>query len=180
MIRDIYLNNVLRERWNDDTHIVTFYNASGQQASQRPYTPAEIAEADIRAADVVAEAAARQEQIDAEAAAALARAADELADPPDGGPWVQPTGVQDAYRLNSEVTHNGKTWTSLTPFNVWEPGVSGWREKTSSGYPDWVQPTGAHDAYGIGDRVRHNNQNWESTQASNVWEPGAFGWTVIA
>lgn len=27
-----------------------------------------------------------------------------------------------AYAKGSEVTHAGKTWASLTPFNVWEPG----------------------------------------------------------
>lgn len=56
----------------------------------------------------------------------------------DGDPWVQPTGAHDAYSLGITVTHGGKTWESLTPTNVWEPGVSGWREQVAEGYPAWV------------------------------------------
>jgi hypothetical protein len=41
--RPIYLDNVLRESWNDDTRIVTFYNASGAETSTRAYTAPEIA-----------------------------------------------------------------------------------------------------------------------------------------
>lgn len=71
-----------------------------------------------------------------------------------GDPWVQPTSAVDAYPLGWTVTHGGKTWVSLTPANVWEPGVSGWREVVDDGGPPaWVQPTGAHDAYQTGDRV---------------------------
>lgn len=46
----------------------------------------------------------------------------------DGTPaeWVQPSGATDAYPLGAQVTHNGKTWTSLVAANVWEPGVYGW------------------------------------------------------
>lgn len=40
--------------------------------------------------------------------------------------WVQPTGAQDAYQVGDRVTHNGSTWESNTPNNVWEPGVFGW------------------------------------------------------
>lgn len=42
--------------------------------------------------------------------------------------WVQPTGAHDAYALGARVTWNGKTWESTVGANVWEPGVSGWRE----------------------------------------------------
>ena len=42
--------------------------------------------------------------------------------------WVQPTGAHDAYALGAKVTHNGKTWESTADANVWEPGVSQWRE----------------------------------------------------
>lgn len=43
-------------------------------------------------------------------------------------PWVQPTGAHDAYALNAEVTHAGKTWRSIYAANVWQPGVFGWTE----------------------------------------------------
>src|SRR5699024_621940 len=46
----------------------------------------------------------------------------------DGDEWVQPTDATNAYPKDWTVTHDGKTWVSLTPANVWQPGVSGWRE----------------------------------------------------
>lgn len=42
--------------------------------------------------------------------------------------WNQPTGAHDAYPVGAKVTHKSKNWENLTPANVWEPGVSGWRE----------------------------------------------------
>ena len=97
----------------------------------------------------------------------------------DGDEWAEPTGAHDAYRLDAVVTLDGKTWESLTPANVWRPGVSGWRERvTSPAVAAWVQPTGAHDAYQIGAEVTHAGQTWTSTAANNTWEPGIFGWTV--
>lgn len=47
-----------------------------------------------------------------------------------GTDWTQPTGAHDAYPRGWTVQHDGRTWTSLTPANVWEPGVSGWRQIT--------------------------------------------------
>lgn len=97
-------------------------------------------------------------------------------------PWVQPTGSHDAYAKGAAVTHAGRTWVSLTPANVWAPGVSGWREswgQASVGYPAWAQPTGAHDAYPLNAMVRHNGKNWRSTVAANVWAPGVYGWVEI-
>ena len=100
-----------------------------------------------------------------------------------GEEWVQPTGAHDAYRQGATVTHNGKVWDSLTPANVWEPGVSGWRERTPEGedYPEFVQPTGAHDAYSLGDRVRFEGKNYESLMDGNVWSPAAYpaGWKEL-
>ena len=43
----------------------------------------------------------------------------------DGSEWVQPTDATNAYPKNWTVSHGGKLWVSLTPANVWEPGVSG-------------------------------------------------------
>ena len=61
----------------------------------------------------------------------------------------------------------GVEWVSTVSGNVWEPGVSGWRE-VSDGIPAWVQPTGAHDAYKAGDVTAHNGATWTSTVANNV------------
>lgn len=45
--------------------------------------------------------------------------------------WEQPEST-NGYSNGDKVTHNGKTWESLTDNNVWEPGAVGtdsiWRE----------------------------------------------------
>ena len=48
----------------------------------------------------------------------------------DGGraAWVQPAGAHDAYRLDAEVTHNGRAWLNTYPSNSYEPGVYGWTD----------------------------------------------------
>ena len=101
----------------------------------------------------------------------------------DGEPWQQPTSALDAYRNGAVVTHNGKEWESLTPANVWAPGVSGWREKVEEGAgpAEWVQSTGAHDSYKKGDRVRFAGKNYESLMDGNVWSPAAYpaGWKEL-
>ena len=99
----------------------------------------------------------------------------------DGAAWVKPTGAHDAYPLGITVTHCGKTWENLTPANVWQPGVSGWREVVAEGYPAWVQPSGAQDAYKKGDRVSFNGIDYESLIDGNVWSPTAYpaGWKTI-
>lgn len=98
--------------------------------------------------------------------------------------WVQPQGAHDAYPEGWEVTHADKLWTSLISGNVWEPGVSGWREVTTDGsVAEWVQPTGTHDSYSLGAEVMHAGKNWVSLVDGNVWEPGAAGtetlWEVV-
>ena len=90
--------------------------------------------------------------------------------------WVQPTGAHDAYPEGWEVTHNDKIWTSLIAGNVFEPGVSGWREVTTDGtVAEWVQPTGTHDSYSLGAEVMHAGKNWVSLVDANVWRPGDAG-----
>ena len=97
----------------------------------------------------------------------------------DGDEWVQPTDATNAYPKDWTVLHGGKTWVSLTPANVWEPGVSGWREVVEEGgAPEWVQPTGAHDAYQTGDTVTFEGQEYTSLIDGNTWSPTAYpqGW----
>ena len=143
-----------------------------QQWVEREFTPQEMALKEQLA----------QEQQKSEASAAIAEAYLHLNQQAheDGQNWVQPTGVHDAYAKGITVKHNGKTWESIVFANVWEPGVSGWREVVSEGgIAAWVQPTGSHDAYQTNDRVTHNNKTWVSTHADNVWEPGVFGWGEV-
>ena len=100
----------------------------------------------------------------------------------DGDEWVQPTDATNAYPKDWTVTHDGKTWVSLTPANVWEPGVSGWREVVEEGAtPEWVQPTGAHDAYQTGDTVTFEGQEYVSLIDGNTWSPTDYpqGWEKI-
>ena len=100
----------------------------------------------------------------------------------DGDEWVQPTDATNAYPKDWTVTYDGKTWVSLTPANVFEPGVSGWREVVEEGEtPEWVQPTGAHDAYQTGDHVMFEGQEYVSLIDGNTWSPTAYpqGWEKI-
>lgn len=106
----------------------------------------------------------------------------------DGDEWRQPQAAFDTYPQGAVVTHNGKTWESTTPANVWEPGVSGWREQATADpdtgeevVPDYRQPTGAHDAHKKGDRVTWNGAVYESVIDGNVWSPDAYpaGWKKV-
>lgn len=92
--------------------------------------------------------------------------------------WIQPVGAHDSYPKDYTVSHSGKVWISLIAGNVWEPGVSGWREALpDSEISAWIQPTGVHDAYAQGAVVTHNEFTWVSDVDANVWEPGVYGWT---
>ena len=95
--------------------------------------------------------------------------------------WIQPTGAHDAYAKGNKVFYKGKLWESLILANVWEPGVSGWREYTddTGSAPDWVQPTGAHDSYQTGAVVIYGGESWKSTIDANVWQPGVYGWSKV-
>jgi hypothetical protein len=109
----------------------------------------------------------------------------------DGGEWVAPSGAHNAYPEGWTVTHEGKTWVSLTPANVWRPGESGWREAAPENpdepvdpdeppfVPEWVQPSGAHDMYHLGDLVMHDGRKWRSIVDNNTWPPGTYGWEPV-
>ncbi len=107
----------------------------------------------------------------------------------DGDPWRQPHGAYDAYPQGATVTYDGKTYTSLTPSNVWEPPTN-WREVpvdpdpgdgTPAPPPEWVQPTGATDAYNTGDRVTFQGAVFESLIDGNTWSPAVYpdGWRKV-
>lgn len=101
----------------------------------------------------------------------------------DGDPWVQPRGAHDAYRKDAVTAHAGKVWESLIPANVWEPGVTGWREKVpaGSGPAPFRQPLGAHDAYQTGDMVTFEGAAYRSKINNNTWSPTAYpgGWELV-
>lgn len=101
----------------------------------------------------------------------------------DDDQWIPPNGAYDAYPKAAVVTHNGKRWVNLSPANVWEPGVSGWREEVPSDAapPEYVQPTGAHDAYSVGDSMTWSGGTYRSLIDGNVWDPNSnpSGWTQV-
>ena len=135
-----------------------------------------------RRRDVIESAETRAEAIVEEYTKAVGRK--------DGDPWVQPTGAHDSFRINSKVEHKGKIWVSSVPNNIWEPGVSGWKEEVvvdeetgETTYPPYNQPTGGHDAYNIGDRITWTDGKvYESTMNGNVWTPVDYpaGWKMVA
>lgn len=91
--------------------------------------------------------------------------------------WVQPVGSEDAYPQGAWIWHNGRAWHSMVAANVWEPGVSGWREYGVE-WPEFIQPTGAHDAYLKGEKITWEAQHYVSLIDANVWTPAAYppGW----
>lgn len=96
-----------------------------------------------------------------------------------GDAWRQPVTI--GYPKDWLVTHAGTEWVSLVANNVWEPGVSAWREAAGpGGPPEWIQPTGAHDAYQIDDLVTFNALVYRCVIADNVWSPAAYpaGWEL--
>ena len=101
----------------------------------------------------------------------------------DGDVWRQPTSAVDAYPKDWTVQHDGKTWVSLTPANVFEPGASSWREVVPEGSApsEWVQPSGATDAYQTGDTVTFEGAEYTSLIDGNVWSPTDYpqGWEKI-
>lgn len=42
--------------------------------------------------------------------------------------WIQPTGVQDAYKKWDKVSYMERHWISIVDDNVWQPGIYGWEE----------------------------------------------------
>src|SRR5699024_3593179 len=104
--------------------------------------------------------------------------AEGVSEPPvEGAAWKQPQCTHDDYLAGAGVTHAGKTSASTVAYNVWEPGVSGWREAPGEDddgnpvIPDYLPPTGAHDAYMTGDRVSFEGAVYEAVQDNVTWSP---------
>lgn len=98
------------------------------------------------------------------------------ADPLSFPEWQQPQGTVGMYDRDDIVRHGGNLWKSMVRFNVWEPGVSGWRPLWSSEGgeplpPEWTQPTGAHDAPNIGDLRSWQGKVYRSLVNGNAWGP---------
>ena len=101
----------------------------------------------------------------------------------DGDQWVAPTGAHNVYPQGGIVTHQGKTWESLIPNNVWTPGdpndpqsYQWWTELSDDeGEPDPDNgPAGwspnSHD-YTAGDRVTYDGAEYECVQP-HTSQPG--------
>lgn len=159
-----------------ENRTVVGYDHDGEIVNERPFSDEENYQADfdeqVSVQGQLSEAMAAASRDIVNATVELMKSSRE-----DGLDWVQPTGVHDAYWAGATVTHNGKTWESLVTANVWEPGVTAWREAAADGIAGWIQPLGAHDAYTSKDLVRHHEKLWKSDFEVNVWEPGVYGWT---
>ena len=179
MIHETFNSGVLRERRDDTARTVTTYGPTGQVTNTRPYTAQENTDAD----------AAEQALADAEAARARAELADAIIDATaalmddahtDGAAWVQPTGAHNAFPKGATVTHNGKTWLSLIPANVWEPGNAAdpqsyrwWQEVIVDPGPGTQAWNGNGHAYKVGDLVTYQGLTYGVLQA-HTSQPG---WT---
>ena len=171
-------------------YIASGYARLTNEGDPMDFTGYDDEQLDALRVEVLTEIERRQTLASApERADAIAREYGDAIGREDGGEWVQPQGAHDAYPSGSSVLHNGKVWESLIPANVWEPGVSGWREVAEPdpetgepGVPEWVAPTGGHDAYQTGDRVTFEGQVYESVINGNVWSPRDYpaGWKTVA
>ena len=105
--------------------------------------------------------------------------------PETGAEWVQPAGAHDAYVAGDVVEYAGRVWVSIVTPNVWEPGVTGWRQQDTNGDAanpaPYQQPAGAHDAYNTGDLVTWNNKTYRAKQDAVVWSPGDWpaAWELV-
>lgn len=109
--------------------------------------------------------------------------------------WLPHTEAKMPYPKGAEVAHGGKTWRSLIPRNVWEPGDTAdpqsyrWWEDVSEpetepepgATPEW---DGAGREYAVGDRVTYAGSTYEVLQAHTSqpgWTPDAAPalWTKI-
>lgn len=100
-----------------------------------------------------------------------------------GQEWKQPQAAFDAYPKGWTVEHSGRTWESLIEANIFEPGVSSWREVVEDGgIPEYVAPTGAHDAYNTGDHIMFDGAEYVALQDGLVWSPADYpqGWEAVS
>ena len=106
--------------------------------------------------------------------------------------WVDPgTDHAKMYPEGAVITHNGKTWVSVTSaLNSWEPGTENgltWQQLTTgedagTGVAEFVHPTGAHDTYAKGDQVMYEGIVYESLIDANAYSPVDYpaGWKKIS
>lgn len=121
---------------------------------------------------------------------------------PDGKVlWNQPYGATDAYRLGNQAWYGGELWESELDFNIYPPGVHGWRQLTEGGAPIPADPPGTEynsngtavwsewkawtsglnsDLYQVGDRVTNGGKRWRCTNPNNHYKPGEYGWEEVA
>lgn len=109
--------------------------------------------------------------------------------------WYQPIaaygldGRPNAWRIGALCRHNSIVWESITDWNVWEPGVTGYWRDVSSPIPAFIA---APPGYNIGDHVTKGTRVdltgatvprvFVSRRAANVFDPETdnSGWFEIA
>ena len=179
MRHETYVDGVLREVRDDAARTVTTYDDKGAVTSTRPYTTPENTAADARDAASAAQdaARARAELADAVLDATAALMEDAHA---DGETWTAPTGAHNAFPKGATVTHAGKTWLSLIPANVWQPGDAAdpqsyrwWQEVITDPGPGTPAWDGNGHAYEVGDIVTYLGLTYQVLLA-HTSQPG---WT---
>ena len=126
------------ELWNDLTAAVQKYARAFIQVTELKVDTAQIvkefnqlnekiaalqSDPDIKYIEAVQEFKNIQER-----QAKLAKYYQQITTTPNYPAWVQPAGAHDAYKKADRVTHKTKIWENTIDANVWEPGVTGWRE----------------------------------------------------
>jgi hypothetical protein len=110
---------------------------------------------------------------------------------PEGviAPWVQPISAETAYRIGVIVLHNGKEWQNEIDYNVWEPGVTGWKDLTApsnnlcTDSPQWSSSNWS--LYVVGFYVKDNSKIWRAKNTTHTWiQPaltgdGSISWEFI-
>lgn len=103
-----------------------------------------------------------------------------------GRGWVQPVGGHDAYPKGWQVTHDGKTYQSKIPANVWPPGQDPdgnlWEPLTPVATPgEWAAGLDVT----VGQIVTYEGQSYRCVQAHHTqagWTPPVVPalWAVVA
>ena len=88
----------------------------------------------------------------------------------EGEAWLERELI--GYPLGWRATHVGKTWRSLVPNNMDEPGVAGWREEAPADDPiPYVRPARRRDAYRKNERVTFEGTIYTATRSGVMESP---------
>lgn len=137
-----------------------------------------VADIELKAARIEAETTRQIEEV----AIAYHASLDRDLVPGDHQAWEPPSSRVKGYPYGYVCTHNGKTWKSLIPANVWEPGDADdpqswrwWEDLSAPMAPPGEEPYWQYGiTYAVDDVVQHLGKLYECIQAHTSqpdWEP---------